>query len=234
MVSHGVLFKWLSEREPGRLLDVGCSDGRLGSIARALGYHVTGVDVAKQEGVGERVDVFVEADLDDGLPDEIGGPFDYVVAADVLEHTVTQRGCCARSLIGSPRWFDLRQRPELRPLVPGVRVWLGRFDYDQRGLLDRGHVRFFTRRSFERTLRDCGVEIVRREVVGSPVDDVFNGGPVRQRRSRAAVGHRPRRRPRVADDVWLPVPLRVAPQAMTRGSGRRRTANALAIEPPPT
>jgi glycosyltransferase involved in cell wall biosynthesis len=175
--SHGVLLKWLSEREPGRLLDVGCSDGRLGSIARALGYHVTGVDVVKQEDVGARVDVFVEADLDDGLPDEIGGPFDYVVAADVLEHTVTPERLLVQ--IASRVTPDGRifvSIPNFAHWYPRVRVAIGRFDYDQRGLLDRGHVRFFTRRSFERMLRDCGVEIVRRTVVGSPVDDVLQRG----------------------------------------------------------
>ena len=60
----------------------------------------------------------------------------------------------------------------------------GRFDYDQRGLLDRGHVRFFTRRSFERMLDDCGVEIVMRTVVGSPVDDVLERGSAVRRAGR--------------------------------------------------
>ena len=45
----------------------------------------------------------------------------------------------------------------------GSRAGVGRFDYDQRGLLDRGHVRFFTRRSFERLVGDCGLQIVRRD-----------------------------------------------------------------------
>ena len=52
----------------------------------------------------------------------------------------------------------------------------GRFDYDQRGLLDRGHVRFFTRRSFERMLDDCGLEVVDATVVGSPIADVLERG----------------------------------------------------------
>lgn len=175
--SHGVLRKWLSEREPGRLLDVGCSDGRLGSIARALGYHVTGVDAVKQEDVGTGVDVFVEADLDDGLPVEVGGPFDYVLAADVLEHTVTPERLLAEIVDRvAPDGRIFVSVPNFAHWYPRVRVAIGRFDYDQRGLLDRGHLRFFTRRSFERMLRDCGVEIVMRTVVGTPVDDVLQRG----------------------------------------------------------
>ena len=33
---------------------------------------------------------------------------------------------------------------------PRIKVAVGRFDYDQRGILDAGHVRFFTRGDFER------------------------------------------------------------------------------------
>ena len=39
---------------------------------------------------------------------------------------------------------------------------VGPFDYDQRGPLDHGHVRFFTRRSFERLVDECGLRIVER------------------------------------------------------------------------
>ena len=52
------------------------------------GHRVIGVDVAKHEGVGERLDGFIEADLNDGLPTETGDGFDVIVAADVLEHTI--------------------------------------------------------------------------------------------------------------------------------------------------
>ena len=37
-------------------------------------------------------------------------------------------------------------------------------------MLDRGHLRFFTRRSFERLLAEHDLTIVRRAVVGSPIE----------------------------------------------------------------
>ena len=51
-----------------------------------------------------------------------------------------------------------------------TRTVLGLFDYDQRGVLDSGHVRFFTRRSLLRRLRNAGFNVVRQEATGLPLD----------------------------------------------------------------
>ena len=56
-----------------------------------------------------------------------------------------------------------------------ARAATGTFDYDQRGPLDHGHVRFFTRKSFERLIAQCGLRIVERETVGSPFDILERG-----------------------------------------------------------
>ena len=58
----------------------------------------------------------------------------------------------------APRRSGGHQHPQLRPLVPARCGWpLGRFDYDARGILDRGHLRFFTRRSFARMVARGGL-----------------------------------------------------------------------------
>ena len=75
--------------------------------------------------------------------------------------------------------------PNFGHWYPRARVATGLFDYDQRGPLDQGHVRFFTRRSFERLVARAGMRIVERETVGSPVD-VLERGDVSPRILRAA------------------------------------------------
>jgi hypothetical protein len=60
--------------------------------------------------------------------------------------------------------------PNFGHWYPRLRVAAGRFDYDRRGILDRGHLRFFTRRSFETLLAATGFEVCRRDVVGLPVE----------------------------------------------------------------
>ncbi len=167
--SHGVLLETLRALPPSRVLDVGCSDGRFGELARAYGHEVHGVDLVKHDGVGERLDEFVEADLNHGLPDAVSGEYQVVIAADVLEHTVEPGRLLtdmARRL--SPDGRILVSIPNFAHWYPRGRVLAGRFDYDQRGLLDRGHVRFFTRRSFEKLVRASGLRIVRRDAVGTP------------------------------------------------------------------
>ena len=64
--SHGVLLRWLAAVQPARVLDVGCSDGQFAALARGFGHRVTGVDLVKHEGIADRVDSFVEADLNQG------------------------------------------------------------------------------------------------------------------------------------------------------------------------
>ncbi len=176
--SHGRLLEWLGDGRPGEVLDVGCSDGRFGALARAQGHRVHGVDLVKHDHVGERLDSFVEADLNTGLPPEVGTGYDRIVAGDVLEHVIDPAALLSDLASRlSPGGEVLVSIPNFGHWYPRGRTTLGLFDYDTRGPLDQGHVRFFTRRSFERLVRSCGMRVVERDVVGVPVDVLERGGP---------------------------------------------------------
>jgi glycosyltransferase involved in cell wall biosynthesis len=177
--SHRRVLRLLRSRPPGHVLDLGCSDGALAAHIRALGNQVTGVDVEKHDGIAERVDRFFEADLDAGIPDEVGGGYDVILAADVLEHVRRPEVLLAASLDRlAPDGRVVVSIPNFGHWYPRLRVASGFFDYDRRGILDGGHVRFFTRRSFERLATRAGLRIVRREAVGLPQQVVQQGtGP---------------------------------------------------------
>lgn len=171
--SHGVILDWLRQMPPSRVLDLGCSGGAFASRVRALGHHVTGVDNEELAHVRERCDAFFQADLDQGLPEEVtsGAPFDVIVCADVLEHLRRPEDLLAqlRSVL-VPRGAVIASVPNFGHWYSRGRTALGLFDYDQRGILDHGHVRFFTRRSFERLTRNAGLSPLRRHVTGLPLD----------------------------------------------------------------
>ncbi len=175
--SHRVLSRWLGRRSAARILDLGCSDGAFAQHLVDQGHHVTGVDLVPHEHVKERVDEFVQADLDRGLPPEVSGPYDVVLAADVLEH-LRDPGALLEQLRGvlAPGGSVIASVPNFGHWYPRTRVALGRFDYDRRGILDAGHVRFFTRRSIERLVHTSGYSVVRRETTGLPIEVADRGG----------------------------------------------------------
>ncbi|MHB8245423.1 MAG: methyltransferase domain-containing protein [Acidimicrobiales bacterium] len=189
--SHAVVEGWLADLPASKVLDLGCSGGELAARIRKLGHHVTGVDASELGAVREAVDEFVLADLSKGLPEQITGPFDLVVAADVLEH------------VPHPEWVlrDVRgvlatggrlivSVPNFVHWYPRLRILFGWFDYDRRGILDAGHLRFFTRRSLERMTRSEGFSIVRSRPVGLPIEVIERGAgerPIPERIKRPAL-----------------------------------------------
>jgi len=197
--SHALLLRWLCERPASKVLDAGCFDGRFADLARQRGHHVTGLDRKKVDGVAQRVDVFIEADLNDPLPPALHGAFDVVVAGDILEHVVEPHSLLT-DLAGAlrPGGEILVSVPNFGHWYPRGRTVLGRFDYDQRGPLDRGHLRFFTRDSIEALIGNCGLRITDRATVGTPFDMLAAGGSsMRQRLASGAA-----RTDRVATRVW--------------------------------
>ncbi len=169
--SHGRISTLLAARPPSKVLDLGCSGGRLAERLRGMGHHVTGVDVHEIPGVEQRTDAFFKADLNQGIPYEVGSGFDVVLGADVLEHLVDPGALIAQARdILSPDGVAYFCVPNIAHWYPRTRSTLGAFDYDQRGILDSTHLRFFTRRSIRRLVERNGFAISRIEPVGLPLD----------------------------------------------------------------
>jgi|JI10StandDraft_1071094.scaffolds.fasta_scaffold233464_2 2-polyprenyl-3-methyl-5-hydroxy-6-metoxy-1,4-benzoquinol methylase len=183
--SHSQLITWGTARPPGRVLDLGCGSGSIAAALREAGHHVVGVDLAPAAGIDEAVDEFVSADLDNGLPPSVTSlePFDLVVAADVLEHVRAPEQLLADAhAVLAPGGVVLVSVPNFAHWYPRVRVAAGRFDYDRRGILDAGHVRFFTRRGIERLIAQAGYVVRRRHATGIPFDAAERGSNEPKRR----------------------------------------------------
>jgi glycosyltransferase involved in cell wall biosynthesis len=196
--SHEVILRWLAQAPPAHILDLGCSGGLLAERARAFGHTVTGVDLLELPELRGRVDRFIQRDLDEGLPPEAleEGPFDVVLAADVLEHVRVPELVLAQIReVLAPRGALIVSVPNFGHWYVRVRTALGLFDYDQRGIFDQGHVRFFTRRGLLRRLREAGFAVVRNETTGLPLEVPLggNGTALRALRTvdRIAVALRP-------------------------------------------
>jgi 2-polyprenyl-3-methyl-5-hydroxy-6-metoxy-1,4-benzoquinol methylase len=169
--SHSVLLEWLGEGHGRRLLDVGAADGLLSRHLTDRGWRVTAVEgdaeVAK---VGQaHCERMVVADLDADLP-ELGGPFDVIVYGDVLEHLVNPLATLERiNALLVPGGRVAVSVPNVAHLLIRLSLLVGRFDYFDRGILDRTHLRFFTERSLQRLLAAAGLVVVRRTATAVPI-----------------------------------------------------------------
>jgi hypothetical protein len=67
--------------------------------------------------------------------------------------------------------------PNVANITVRLMLLLGRFDYTERGILDRTHVRFFTRKTARRFLQENGFQIVKERATVMPVELVLGLSP---------------------------------------------------------
>ena len=134
-----------------RVLDVGCAQGAFGErLKRSRQVEVWGIEPAKPaaEAATEKLDRVIAGafTVDVGLPE---GIFDCIVFNDVLEHMLEPELALryARSLL-SPGGVVVASIPNIRylPIVAKL-MCRGEWNYTDEGILDKTHLRFFTRSS---------------------------------------------------------------------------------------
>src|SRR5688572_16698206 len=174
-VNQGLIRLW-GGRKGLDVLDVGCGFATTSHEFQKLGNRVTGIDssAAALTKAATRIGRVLNADIvnADSVHAVIGTQqFDVLIFADVLEHLP---------------WPAVVLREYLRYLRPGgsvivslpnVGLWAvrlsmlaGRFEYADTGVLDRTHLRFFTRRSARSLIEGAGLNVIR---------TVYNPGIVR-------------------------------------------------------
>ena len=145
--SHALLRERLLAMPAGlRLLDLGAAGGHMGRAVRSRCAYLAGVepDASLPASCREGYDDWRAADaLSAG---DWEAPFDAVVCADVLEHLPKPELLLARIRAwlkpGGTLFVSL---PNVANVTVRAGLLLGRFPYADRGILDRTHLRFYTR-----------------------------------------------------------------------------------------
>lgn len=161
---------------------VGCGEGFLAEQIQEMGNRVTGIDVLAEAKRQKSFDQYVSADLEHGIDPETpalrGREFDKVLLLDVLEHLRQPE-----ELLQDCRCF-LKTNGHLIVSLPNianitVRLMLlfGRFNYTERGILDRTHLRFFTRKTARRMLESNGYRIIEQKMTIMPLELVLGLHP---------------------------------------------------------
>ncbi len=150
--------------DAGLVLEFGCGAGRLGMEFKKL--HPTsryyGVEIHAQAAAvaGTRLDMALCGSAEDADLSFLSGQVDCIVYADVLEHLIDP-------------WSTLKRHAELlRPggrivaCIPNIQHWsvlaslmAGLWAYQDNGLMDRTHLRFFTLASIQEMFAGAGLVV---------------------------------------------------------------------------
>jgi SAM-dependent methyltransferase len=147
-------------------LDVGCGAGAAGrylkdnyAVENVVGLEKVPEIAAKAEGQLDRV-IVMDAESPDlpFQPDQ----FDLIVMADVLEHMVDPWKALERyRVFVKPGGLMLLSIPNIQHWRTVSSLLLGQWNYTESGILDRTHLRFFTRKSVMDLIASARCRVVR-------------------------------------------------------------------------
>ena len=143
-----------------RLLDVGCGTGTFGeSLKRTANIEVWGVEQLASAAAKARVklDRLIQSSF--GPEAELpAAAFDCILFGDVLEHMAAPEQALRFAMhLLAPGGSVVASIPNVRQLPVLWQLAIhGRWDYSECGLLDRTHLRFFTRSSIVKMFLDEG------------------------------------------------------------------------------
>ncbi len=147
------------------VLDIGCHKGALGAAYRLRNprARVLGVDndIAAVHVAAARLTEAACIDIEtDPLPFEVPGGYDCIIYGDVLEHLRDPwRLMRNHAALLSPRGVMLICVPNAAHWSVPLKLLTGTFDYEDQGVLDRTHLRWFTAATMEQALLQTGLQL---------------------------------------------------------------------------
>ena len=154
-----------------KVLDVGCGTGSVSELIQKMsGARLIGVEPDAERAAAARargLEAFQGFLSEEFLRQH--GPFDVIIFADVLEHLPDPAEMVSLATKGlAPGGSIVASVPNVAHYFVRTALLRGRFDYQQWGIMDATHLRWFTRKTlaefFERmglrvTALDCTVNI---------------------------------------------------------------------------
>lgn len=177
--AHSILMRLIPSGS--NVLELGCASGYLsGYMEQALGCHVTGLefDPAATAIAASRCSEVYTVDLE--APDALevartSAPYDVLLAAAVLEHLSHPERLLqqARTLLKPSAWVII-SLPNIAHWQARLKLLAGRFEYEDYGIMDRTHLRFFNLKTGRALLEQQGYRVKDLHIAGSGLQNVLN------------------------------------------------------------
>ncbi len=173
--SHSQILTVCGEGDGRRLLDVGCARGHLSIALKRQGWNVTGIEYDSQDAqVAQDAGIAMIVGTAESALCNMTETFDVIVFADVLEHFVKPLEVLtlAKNRL-KPGGRIVISIPNVAHLTVRLQLLLGSFNYTDRGILDRTHLHFYTKRSLREMISQADLEIVHLGATPVPIEEVL-------------------------------------------------------------
>lgn len=155
-----------------KVLDIGTASGILARRCANRSLRFFGIEsVAEWADVAKPFYENIWVCRIEEMPDEALRGYDAVVLGDVLEHMSSPKEVLKRLLDLQPsNCRFIISVPNVANLWVRLHLLMGRFDYADRGIMDRTHLRFFTRKTIQSLMKETGLEMVSVQVTPIPLE----------------------------------------------------------------
>lgn len=171
--SHSIIIQWLKTLPSGSVVvDIGTASGTLGRLCQSLDLQLIGIE-PNREWAAMAAPFYKELIVGEAqnFPKTFFTNADAIILADVLEHlpdpekmldNVIDKQNQDRVIIISV--------PNVANLWIRLGLFFGKFEYTDRGILDRTHLRFYTRSTLQKMLHKAGLAVSLFQVTPIPLN----------------------------------------------------------------
>lgn len=183
--SHMRIIEYLSSLNSHSkltVLDVGCSKGYMGKNLSSSNFTFYGIEMSKRDArIASKY--YKEVRIVDLDVDKVSYPpkfFDAIILADVIEHLKN-----SLKITSSVKPFLKKEgvmvlsTVNIANLYIRLRLLFGKFDYQEKGILDKTHLKIFTLKTFRNLATDSGLTVIKEEFTPIPlplIHDIFSEG----------------------------------------------------------
>lgn len=147
------------------VLDVGCGEGLFGlGLKQKHGCIVWGIEPDKKAAsiAINNLDQVFDAVFEEAIPQLNGEKFDTICFNDVLEHMPDPWQCLrqARNILNNNGTI-IASLPNVLYYHTFFNILIDKdWKYEQEGIMDKTHLRWFTQKSLRRMFEDCGYKVI--------------------------------------------------------------------------
>jgi len=172
--SHSIIREWLNliPLANKEIVEIGIAEGIIGRMEKARKYRLIGIEINEDwaNQAKKYYDEIIVGDIQT-LNGEVFENVDCVIMADILEHLPNPQYTLNKILNQISRDCSvIISVPNIANIWVRMSLLFGKFDYTEKGILDKTHLHFFTRKTLLKMIEKENLAIVKLDYTPIPLN----------------------------------------------------------------